>query len=331
MIENPLVTVVILTYNHEDFIRKSVESALHQKTNFSVEIVVGNDDSTDATRVVLSELEIEYPDRLTVIDQDAQNRIYIEGKPTGRYNFLNVLRSCKGKYISILDGDDYWVDDEKLQRQVDFLEANSDYSACTANTHYLKSDELSGTYIETKEAWLRLKIKDEISYSSIIKRAFPHTSTWIYRNEIEFKDDFLKYPVGDVAIFLLVAAAGKIKYEDKVVSVYRIHDRGVAAHFDRAKRLLFVDQMISMFMSIDAELDHRFRQETAEGISFYLRNYMRTYPTFSLYIGLQNRLIQLKLKEKLPINLLIEFSMMTFNYIFANIRVIKRSLFSKMS
>ncbi len=131
--ENPLVSILMVTYNHERFIARAIEGATQQETDFPFELVIGEDCSTDRTREIVSEYAERYPDVIRVITSDSNVGM--------RQNSIRTRRACRGKYISTCDGDDYWHNPTKLQKQADYLEDNpncglvfSDY-----NRYYLKT------------------------------------------------------------------------------------------------------------------------------------------------------------------------------------------------
>ncbi|MEZ4781129.1 MAG: glycosyltransferase [Flavobacteriaceae bacterium] len=120
-LENPLVSVVVGVYNHERFIKLCLNGILMQKTDFKYEIILGEDASTDGTREICKEYAKRFPDKIKLFLRSRKDVIYINGNATGRYNFIENLKACQGKYIALCDGDDYWTDPLKLQKQVDFL------------------------------------------------------------------------------------------------------------------------------------------------------------------------------------------------------------------
>lgn len=120
--EMPLLSVFMITYNHEKYIAEAIESALMQKTSFKYEIVIGEDCSTDQTRETVLEYATRYADKV--------KPIYQERNVGANKNAASVREACKGKYIALLEGDDYGIDPLKLQKQVDFLEAHPDFSIC---------------------------------------------------------------------------------------------------------------------------------------------------------------------------------------------------------
>src|ERR1700676_449892 len=110
------LSVMMITYNHERYIAQAIESILAQKVNFDYELVIGEDCSTDGTRAVILDFHRRYPSRIVPLLR--------ERNLGGPRNFLGTLAACRGKYLALLEGDDYWICTDKLQRQVDFLEAN---------------------------------------------------------------------------------------------------------------------------------------------------------------------------------------------------------------
>lgn len=120
------VSCHIITYNQKEYISNCIDSILMQKTNFSVEIIIGDDNSNDGTREILKDYAFKYPDLIKLNLREVRG----SGIP-GKQNFLTTLELCTGKYIALCEGDDYWIDPLKLQKQVDFLEANLDFVMCT--------------------------------------------------------------------------------------------------------------------------------------------------------------------------------------------------------
>ena len=118
----PLVSICVQTYQHVDFIKDCLDGILKQETSFPFEILLGEDASTDGTREICLEYAEKYPDKIRLFLHHRENNIKINGKPTGRFIFLYNMFSARGKYIALCEGDDYWTDPLKLQKQVGFLE-----------------------------------------------------------------------------------------------------------------------------------------------------------------------------------------------------------------
>ena len=125
-----------------------------QQTDFPFEINLGEDESTDGTRETCIEYAQKYPDIINLFLNERKNVIYINGNPTGRWNFMNNIKNARGKYIALCPGDDYWTDDRKLQKQIDYLEANPEFSACftAASTYYRGSLGVFNRQLESIES-----------------------------------------------------------------------------------------------------------------------------------------------------------------------------------
>ena len=117
--KNPLVSVKMITYNHEPYIAQAIDGVLMQETDFPIELIIGEDCSTDRTREIVLEYQKKHPDIIRVITSD---------KNVGMHkNAHRTEKACRGKYIAFCEGDDYWIDPLKLQHHVEFLKKNQDY------------------------------------------------------------------------------------------------------------------------------------------------------------------------------------------------------------
>ena len=122
LLEFPLVSICVQTYQHAPYIAECLEGLLKQKTTFPYEIILGEDESNDGTRDICKAYAKKYPEIIRLFLRRREDVIYINGNATGRYNFIQNLRTARGKYIALCEGDDYWTDPLKLQKQVIFLE-----------------------------------------------------------------------------------------------------------------------------------------------------------------------------------------------------------------
>ena len=135
------VSVLITTYNQEDFIAQAVGSALMQTVDFPYEIVIGEDASTDQTREIVLRFQQKYPDKLRVLLRDAADAERDRAAGLGgKGSFVNCLAACKGQYVALLDGDDYWSSSHKLQKQVDFLDQHPDFAISFHNAKAIIDD-----------------------------------------------------------------------------------------------------------------------------------------------------------------------------------------------
>lgn len=221
----PILSVCVQTYMHAKYIRQCLDSILMQQTTFPFEIIVGEDASTDGTREICIEYASKFPDRIRLFLHHRENNIMIERLPTGRFNFMYNYFSSRGKYIAMCEGDDYWIDPLKLQKQVDFLERNSEYSASFHNTLVIEGN--INNYC-TPKSWrifnrVKFTTNDTISETSLF-----HTSSFVFKSR--FKDLpkwFVLVLSGDMALFSLNSLYGPMYRIDEDLSVYRKHSLGI--------------------------------------------------------------------------------------------------------
>lgn len=213
------VSVLCSCYNHERYIRKCLDSILQQKTNFLYEILIHDDASTDNSQEIIKEYEKKYPDLVFPIYQ-SENQ-YSKGAKPGIIN----LKRARGKYIALCEGDDFWVSDQKLQKQIDFLENHMDYSLCVHAAYYAHED--SSLY---KTKFFRpYGISCDIPIQKIFEGWNFATNTIVYRRSA--RQDLIipfqgKCPNGDYAMSVYLALKGKVYYIDELMSAYRIESIG---------------------------------------------------------------------------------------------------------
>ena len=220
-----LVSVCTLTYNHEAYLRDTLEGILMQKVDFPMEILVNDDASTDGTRAILREYAEKYPDLIRPFYQDVN--LYSQGKDL----CLEVLYpAARGKYIALCEGDDYWTDPDKLQLQVDFLEAHPEYTACVHDTLV--------RYCSGERADYRLLHRGQdcdVRFEDVLfgmSHAF-HTSSIVAKKAvIAHPADFfyvgLAHGFGDHPDGLWMITNGPIRYLDRCMSVYRVHSNSAS-------------------------------------------------------------------------------------------------------
>lgn len=212
-VPHPMVTVRTSTYQHGPYIQDCIEGVLMQKTNFPIEFIIGEDFSTDGTRDIVFEYAKRYPDIIRVITADYN----VGSKANGR----RCIQASRGKYMALCEGDDYWTDPLKLQKQVDFMEANPTYSMCV---HASKKVNVNGTDVgEIRPySYSRSSTPKDIILTS---GNFFATSSYMVKKEI-FNDNEPEFislsPVGDYALNLLCISIGGIYYIDEFMSNYRI-------------------------------------------------------------------------------------------------------------
>lgn len=218
-IEIPIVSIICYAYNHEKYIREALDGFVTQQTNFSFEIVIHDDASTDNTALVIKEYELKFPHLFKPIYQK-ENQY---SKEKGRVTRI-CYEAAKGKYIALCEGDDYWTDSLKLQKQVDFLENNSHYSFCFHDALQVHED--------TSKNFVRIgsrKIDAVVDLKSvIIENNFPTSSLLFHKKFYVLKrDDLSATAKGDYILVLRLVERGLGKYLPEVMSAYRLHEGGV--------------------------------------------------------------------------------------------------------
>lgn len=246
-----LVSINCITYNHERYIADAMEGFLMQETDFDFEILIGEDCSTDNTREIVEEYVKKHPDKIRLITS--------EKNVGGRGNSRRLEKNSRGKYIAMCEGDDYWTDPLKLQKQVSYMESNPNCTLCFHSAEIVRENKRkTGTIIRAYNKTTVCPTEDII----IGGGGFCPTQSIIYPkvlmdNPPEF---LLKAPVGDYPLQLLVASHGEAYYIDETMSAYRT---GVKSSWTqristREKILLSAEKLIVMLDSFDEYSKYRF-------------------------------------------------------------------------
>lgn len=236
-----------MTYNHGNYIEEALKGIDIQKTDFSFEVIVGDDFSTDNTLSKIRDYNFTNPNlSLRILDRKVGDAYHKERRKKGRlHNFVDILNNCPGDYIALLDGDDYWTDPLKLQKQVDFLDSNEEYALTFHKLQILKKSGIfSDDFIiipenyETKENLAR--------FGNYI-----HTPTVVFRNLIpQYPFEFFHSPFGDFFLYMVLGQYGKYKYLNDSMAVYR-HRVGVISKMNELdivkNNILLYSCMISYF------------------------------------------------------------------------------------
>jgi glycosyltransferase involved in cell wall biosynthesis len=244
----PLLSVWMITYNHEPFIAQAIESVLAQKADFSFELVIGEDFSTDSTRKICLEYEQKHPSIIRVLKRPSNLGIH--------RNMVDTLTACHGKYIALLEGDDYWTDELKVAKQVSFLEQNEDFVLCYQKT--LELNELTGAKKITNE-----DDRSETDMNELLERGwFIRTGSMMFRNGVvqSYPEWFYKFSSTDYMFQILLAREGRFKFLNEVTSVYRRHEGGVTQAFQK-KLVSFNLRKIELLTIIDQFLKYQYHRE----------------------------------------------------------------------
>lgn len=235
----PMVSVAVIAYNVGKYISETIESVLSQKTNFKFELVIGEDCSTDNTREIILEYQKKYPNIIKPL---------LHQKNLGLTpNSVATQNACKGKYIALLDGDDYWTDDNKLQQQVAFLEKNLGFSGAAHQARII-FDDMPG-----EDRFFGAEQDEVYGVKDTLKHRKFHTSSLIYRRDCWTKTGGIPPLISsnERAIYPMVASFGKIKYFKESMCIYRRSSIGLSARITY-EELLPDLLMLPWLKSIDA-------------------------------------------------------------------------------
>ncbi|MGL4852642.1 MAG: glycosyltransferase family 2 protein [Phocaeicola sp.] len=223
----PLVTIITLTYNHVSYISECLEGLLNQQTTFPFEVIVHDDASIDKTTSIIRKYELKYPHLIKPIYQSVNQ--YRNGSILKRFCYPKA----RGKYIAFCEGDDYWIDPFKLQKQIDFLEENTDYNL--VYTNYRKYNQLEERFVKSNP-----KIAEGEVYEALLTRRIhcQHLTVCTRKESLlnltypNFPKDYFQ---GDWMLYLLLSQHGKFKYLPDVTGVYRLLSDS-ASHFTSKKK-----------------------------------------------------------------------------------------------
>lgn len=228
-VPQPMVTVRTSTYKHASFIKQCIEGVLMQKTDFPIEFIIGEDFSTDGTREIVFEYAKKYPDIIRVFTADYN----VGSKANGR----RCIRAARGKYIALCEGDDYWIDPLKLQKQVDFLEKNEEFGMCYSQAK---------VFVQKKKKYAKKNIGFKIpSKGLVFNNTIPPLTTLTRKNLIskfinERDKNCFKSNIGDYYLNLWFEKNSKIFFLKEVTSVYRISSNSMSQYYDPNKRMIFL-------------------------------------------------------------------------------------------
>lgn len=232
--EKPLVAIRCITYNHEPYIREALEGFVMQKTNFPFVAIVHDDASTDGTAAIIREYAEKYPDIIKPI-YETENQY---SKKDGSLSRI-MNRACAetgAKYIALCEGDDYWIDPLKLQKQVDFLESYPDYGMCYTNFNI--KNEIKKIY--TKDLFDNRKDIFQKEFKSpeefILKKKYVCPPSWVFRAELQPTDLVLSLD-GSFVMFTHFLCSTKVKYLPITTAVYRILSES-ASHSNSQEKIL---------------------------------------------------------------------------------------------
>lgn len=241
------VSIFMLTYNQDQYIAQTIDGVLMQKTSFNYQLVIGEDFSTDSTRQICEDYQKKNPSKVKLLPSLNKNIGLIA-------NYMRTIKACDGKYIAICDGDDYWIDALKLQKQVDFLENNPDYHIIGTNyIKFFKDNRL------VKD--IKYRKKQVFEFEDLIFNNLMPSLTVLFRNvprHDPLPNWILNFPYGDWPTYLwILKNGGKIHFLEDITAVYRM-EIGISAkirkkHSEIAKINLEILQCVSS----DSNFSHK--------------------------------------------------------------------------
>jgi glycosyltransferase involved in cell wall biosynthesis len=221
------ITVLVTTYNHARYIRQAIDSALAQRLAAPFEVVISEDCSTDGTRAIVEEYAARQPERVRLLLSETNlrsNEVVARG-----------FRSARGRYLAMLDGDDYWTADDKLQAQFDFLESRRDFTICFHNAAVVDENSKS-----SGRSWNPPDQPHTTGLADVLRGNFLATSSVMYRRRAlpaipSWYEPF--FPVTDWPLHVLYAERGRIGYLNRTLSAYRLHDGGYFSRLTALEKL----------------------------------------------------------------------------------------------
>ncbi len=305
------VSILCLTYNHRQYIEQTLEGFLNQKTNFEFEIIVHDDASTDGTQDILRKYEREYGNKIKVIYEE-KNKFKL-AMANGGY-FRGVLEPLAGgRYIATCEGDDYWIDDSKLQIQYDFMNSHPDYICCghAAKVFNCEENKFSSKYVGCGSE------PQDLTVPLVLSNHFMQTATLFYKKGFARKyvtQWFSHAVVGDVSWLIYLIEEGKVFYSPKIMSVYRLSSVGSYSSVKDAsilteRNIKLMNQTASLNIKtggkykkefMDKEIDYACRVGIYGGLSFFFKDEagkrIRNKITIKKWIGILFYRIKLLLK-----------------------------------
>lgn len=279
-----LVSVIVVTYNHELYIREALQSIVDQKVNFKYEVIVANDASTDGTLKIIHEFEKNYPE-IFVVQNNEKNLGILN-------NVIKLTSLVSGKYFAILDGDDYWSYEYKLQNQIDFLEKNPEYNGAFHDSRIIVEDETADKKLfSNKKLYSQSYLyKEEIHASDIVNRLILPSSSAVFRTQKEVLEN-LSFLNDDFSVewkvSCLLIRFSKFYYFNEPWSVYRNHSGGISksrnqefhfSHIHFLRKLIkdayFENYKFDLYKSISNEYSIILNDKNNKSIRKIFRKYL---------------------------------------------------------
>ncbi len=234
------VSVLMPTYNHELFIAEAIESFLNQICSFEIELLIGDDASTDGTLKIAQKYVNKFPEKIKLIDHKINNGLL--------RNYKSIINISQGEYFAILESDDYWIDNYKLQKQIDFLDQNPTYGLSFTNWKRLRNAELTDRVDETA---MLSKYSDSL-YERFLLRNIIKSPTACFRRSMFEKycniDDYIQFEFKtlDFPVWLSLIRNTDLHYLNSATAVYRSQSTSISNSSDVKNRLAFEENIIKI-------------------------------------------------------------------------------------
>jgi glycosyltransferase involved in cell wall biosynthesis len=258
------VSVLVMTYDHAAFIRQALDGVLMQEASFDFEILVSEDCSTDGTREIVEEYARLHPDKIRLLLSETNihtNAVVVRG-----------VEAARGEYIALLDGDDYWLRTDKLQKQVTFLDGHPECAICFHNVGVLEEGAK-----HPKRNWTAVGHPKISTFEDIWFGNFIATCSTMFRRGVipkipDWYDAF--FPITDWPLHILNAEHGSIGYIDEVMGVYRLHAGGLFSALSERKKLI---ETLKFYRQMNECLDLRHDRLARTAISKYFIEWVEEY------------------------------------------------------
>jgi|RhiMethySRZTD1v2_1073278.scaffolds.fasta_scaffold40432_5 glycosyltransferase involved in cell wall biosynthesis len=232
----PVVSVCVVTYQQAHLIGQCLDGILMQETSFPFEIILGEDESADGTREICMDYARRHPDRIRLFLRSRALSNFSAHGMTKRLNGVWTRRSARGRYVALCEGDDYWTAPDKLQKQVDFLEAHPECSMCFHNALVVKE----GSPESSQPAHANDRMLPLYDVYDLLREMFICTATIAFRRSALVQPPpswWYRMPMGDWPLALLVTQNGRVGYLPDTMSVYRMHSGGIWSPMSRYRQL----------------------------------------------------------------------------------------------
>jgi len=252
----PKVSVFMITYNHQDYIGEAIESVMNQDYE-NLELVIGEDCSTDNTRKIVKKYSEKYPQKIKLI---------LHEQNVGMHrNTESVIKACDGDYVALIEGDDYWTDYQKISKQVKFLEENKDYAIC-----FHRAKIANDTNVPFAEYLPSLQNRrEEFSIYDFIDGLYMPTASTVFRNNKiqQFPEWYFNLTLYiDRMFHLMNGQYGKIKFLNETMSIYRVHSGGFWSIHQDENKVKTLKERIYLLENFDYYSDNRYKQEIHQAV-----------------------------------------------------------------